>query len=203
VLHEHDVERLAPLWAPFHDEGLELEVDAGRSRLQPEGLRLAAEVLDRREGGAAVGFFDRLIGPADAWHKSSLTYDAFQRRGIARRVLSASVALYDSLGVGRVHLNAVGPGRYVWARCGFDFAEDARAAATDRARALAEELGYDLGEVAHAWELAERGERVARFDEPLGRVLLLRSGIGDWDGVLDLSASSPGRGVFERYCRPS
>jgi len=218
---------LAWLSAPFREVGLDLAVGRARARMADGELELdlAADVIDLRRDGRRVAAFDRVIRRRAAWHRSSLTYEPFQRQGIARRLLTASVALYDSLGLSHVHLNAVGPGRYVWACAGFDFAErvlgsQAEPPALAPLRDLAARLGHDLGDAASSWEIAGRRENVpaglfearggsmkflgspADCEGPLGRVLFLCSGVGDWNGVLDLAPGGPGRRQFERYCLP-
>lgn len=214
------------LFEPYWAADLDLVIERGTIRsLDGElDIELNAEVLDRRQGDRPVAAFQRVLRGDTAWHKSSLTYDEFQGQGIARRVLSASVALYDALGMRWVRMNAVGAGRYAWARAGFDFDErvfdGALPAAVPALRALAERLGHDLGDAASAWEIAARREEVppglfesrggdVRFlgsptdcEGPLGRVLFLCAGVWDWDGTLDLAPGSPGRAEFERYCLP-
>jgi GNAT superfamily N-acetyltransferase len=215
------------LFEPYRQADLDLAIELASVRVRDGDLELdlVADVIDRRLGGQAVGAFRRAVRRGSALHHSSLTYEPFQRQGIARRVLSASVFLYDSLGIARVQLNAVGAGRYVWARSGFDFAErvlggESEPPAVARLRELASRLGHDLGATCCSWEIAGRREEVPpgvfvarggslKFlgsptdcEGPLGRVLFLCAGVGDWDGVLDLRPGSPGRHQFERYCRP-
>lgn len=215
------------LFEPYWTADLDLVVEKGTIR-SLDGLldlELVVEVLDRRRGDRPVAAFQRVIRGDTAWHKSSLTFDGFQRQGIARRVLSASVDLYDSLGVRKARMNAVGVGRYAWARAGFDFDErvfgepDSEPAALPALRELAERLGHDLGGAKSAWEIAARREEVpaglfesrggsVRFlsaptdcEGPLGRVLFLCAGVWDWDGTLDLDPGSQGREQFEEYRR--
>lgn len=215
------------LFEPYWEADLDLEIERASLRVRNGRLELdlTSDVIDQRQDGVEVAAFQRVLRGDMAYHRSSLTYDPYQRRGIARRVLSASVSVYDALGIRGVELNAVGAGRYVWARAGFDFMErvsgaaDAEPPAVPRFRELAERLGFDLGDTTCAWEIAGRRDEVppglfverggsTRFlgspsdcEGPLGRVLFLCAGVGDWDGVLDLTPGSPGRLQFERYCR--
>lgn len=227
VRFDHDdADRFPWLFEPYRAAGLDLRIERGTIRTIDGSLdmELCSDVIDLHRDGVRLAAFQRVIRGDTAWHKSSLTFEGHQRQGVARRVLAASVALYDTIGVERVRLNAVGAGRYVWARAGFDF--DERLAGGDppaipRLVSLAERLGHELDPQSAPWEIAGRRDEVppglfearggrlrflgspADAEGPLGRVLFLCAGVGDWDGTLELRPGTPGRAQFEAYCGPA
>ena len=136
-----------------------------------------------------------------------------QSLGIGRRVVGQLVDLSVALGLAELRTLAAQIGRYAWARCGFDFAEDeVREAAISAATEVAERLERDLDvtRVRHSWDLAQMpGEPIPTSvatelfggDLPgnsvesvaYGKALLLGPQCNDWEGCLTLAEGCPSR----------
>jgi hypothetical protein len=85
--------------------------------------------------------------------------EAAQGAGRGRRVLRASVELYQALGVTEIRLTAVDKGKYVWAAAGFSFAtEEGRAEVLEGIEFAAELLGISLADLdpdgIQPWQIA-------------------------------------------------
>jgi len=142
-----------------------------------------------------------------------------------RRALCSAVTLYLALGLERVELDAADAGAYVWARCGFDFADDqSREEVIQGAETLLRRLDLEaeLEQIRHPWDFSRITTKVsltqlagALEDRPplldlgalgdpstqigLGKALLLAGDHAGWRGALDLSASSQGLVQLARY----
>jgi len=175
--------------------------------------------------GEPVGLIHRRLDTAvaHAEHEELQLPADLQGDGRGKASICAAVELYLALGLEGVSLYAGNVGSYVWAQCGFDFAdpetrEDFLAAAEE----LFSELGFagSLESAQRPWDLMRIDETVtlkqvvnARVDGPmdseipgepdsrieLGKALLLASPHAGWHGVLDLEPKSPGRVQLARY----
>jgi hypothetical protein len=162
-------------------------------------------------------------GVAHAEHEELQLPEDLQGDGRGKASICAAVELYLALGIKNVSLYAGNIGSYVWARCGFDFAdaetrEDFMAVASE----FFSELGFigSLESVRHPWDLMRIDETVtlqqvvdARLDGPmdfeipgepesliaLGKALLLASPHAGWHGLLSLEPQSAGRVRLARY----
>lgn len=96
------------------------------------GVDVQVECTDER-GDLRAQFWRRVQQTRDglsAIHASFTVFDdpphpqgPLQRRGIARRSIRRAVALYDLLGVRRIHIAATDVGRFVWPKFGFALSE--------------------------------------------------------------------------------
>jgi hypothetical protein len=115
------------LLAAYTPEGFELRVHTGSTLWIVDGLAIAelsAELVPLSRHIEGTGVIQRRIdmtrGKAD--HVKFELPETAQGQGRGRRVLRASVELYEALGIDEIELVAVDKGKYVWAAAGFRFA---------------------------------------------------------------------------------
>lgn len=82
------------------------------------------------KNGRFVGMFERDIyrknGELIVHHTAFEIDEAYRNQGIGKKLLAASFARYEKLGVRKVTLLAADDGPVVWPKLGFDFAEKSR-----------------------------------------------------------------------------
>ncbi len=94
ALRPRDAEDFPWLFEPYWEADLDLAIERASLRRVFDGtldLALVARRCRSPTRRSKGGCVPRVIRGRTAWHHSSLTYEPFQRQGIARRQLSASV----------------------------------------------------------------------------------------------------------------
>ena len=105
-------------------------------------------------------------------------------RGLGTAALARTVDVYQTAGLPQIVLDAAMYGRYVWAMCGFEFADDStRNAVVDAAQQVADRFHaeglcgpLDFSEVRFPWDIARVDEQISLADlaafqgEPLEEV---------------------------------
>lgn len=235
----HEEERFPRLLEAFMPPGFGMYVEPG-SELVREGAGVRLSLSARLQPSAFMPFEQLSLqqtGPLQrsfstqeraAHHKIMRLPENWTDQGRGRAVVMESARLYRDIGITTVTLNAVDTGRYAWAMCGFDFADDKnRDYVMNRVQVFANEvldIGLDLGELQYPWEIAAiegevtlaeiaaaGGEEIelpgllqAKMDAPmrLGKALMLFSDISGWEGVLDLRDEAPGYQQLVNYTVP-
>lgn len=152
---------------------------------------------------------------------------SYRDLGLGPRVVKASVDEYAKADIPEIQLEAAHYGRYVWAMCGFDFADErSRDAVVASANKLALEFAtaglcreIDLGGVEFPWQIAQIADpvsmaglegfyrsrvkpavRMADNQEqvPLGKALLLGE-TPPWRGIMDIRPGSIALALLARY----
>lgn len=143
-------------------------------RPDPSKVEMTAVSRDRQDGVAVVRTFVRQGRRPWRVEHALFVLDERHRGGAARRMLRASLEIYDRMGVPRIDIFAdIDLGGYVWARLGFaaSLPSDVRAGL---ARAAQADPGSDLFREAH---------RVARASEDDDLMEALAALTVDGDGT--------------------
>ena len=152
------------LLAAYTPEGFELHVHPGSTLWIVHGLviaELSAELHPLSPAVEGSGVIQRRIdttrGKAD--HIKFELPEAAQGEGRGRRLLRASVELYQALGIEEIELTAVDTGKYAWAAAGFAFRTDeSRQEVFAGIEFAAELLGLTLAdlepETVEPWQIA-------------------------------------------------
>jgi GNAT superfamily N-acetyltransferase len=152
------------------------------------------------QNGRSVGKMTRRILPEEGIAQNAylLLDEELQGQGIAKRLLSNQVDIYEAMGINKVEVSTgLARGGYAWARYGFLPSEaewhEVRVEAVARIRPILNDLTsaqrVELESILrtndpHAiWDLADFTWPVGANQVPLGKYLL--SG-NDWHGTLDL-----------------
>jgi hypothetical protein len=150
--------------------------------------------------GRNVGRITRTIYPENgvAFNNYLALNENQQGRGIAKRLLSGQVDIYQQMNLDRVEVSTgLDRGGYAWARYGFLPSEEewreVRYEASDRVRPILNDLTstervllwsvLKMNDPHAIWALAQLATPVGANEVPLGKYLL--SG-NDWHGTLDL-----------------
>lgn len=161
-------------------------------------------------------------------HEILVMPQGLRGRGHGSRCVRRSAELYASCGFREVRLRAAQYGRYVWAMCGFEFADEAeKLAVIEAANRFVTKLPVtgldapvDFTGIEHPWQIAmvegevrmddlaaARDERltdpVSSADEsetlPLGKAVLMAGSLPDWDGRLSLDPEGVGLQFLKTY----
>lgn len=202
------------------------------SQLGMNGARLDRGAVTTRVhlliANPGEGQIARTLRVADgvAIHEMYFLPSALQGLGIGREMVRRAVHLYDRLGIRRVEAQCDDVGKYVWARCGFDFVDEhEHTYVYEGLNNLAGRLGFEaIPRLDHSWDYAATLGRdpatgqdtvvsaadlasALGVEQPgllggatfaLGKALM-RFGPGRWRGILDLTPGGEARQVLASY----